>query len=131
MKILVGYDGSNLAKKALKLAQEHAKALNAKIEVIRAIERSSPLDYQYIQKVEQELEWEVRDILNGDNTSCETHLILDSLSVGDQIVNFADRKKVSEVIIGARKRSSSGKVLFGSTTQHVVLNAPCPVVTVK
>jgi len=131
MKIIVGYDGSSHAKKALKLAQKHAKAWNAKIEVIEAITRSNPLDFQYIQKAEQELEEDVREILDGDKTSYETHLVLDNLSAGEQLVNFADRHKVHETIIGARKRSRSGKLLFGSTTQYVVLNAPCPVVTVK
>jgi len=131
MKILVGYDGSNPAKKALKLAQKHAKPWNAKIEVIEAITRSSPLDFHYIQKVEEELEWDVRKILNGDKTLYKTHLFVGTLSAGEQLVNFADRNKVNETIIGARKRSRSGKLFFGSTTQYVVLNAPCPVVTVK
>ena len=131
MKILVGYDGSNLAKKALKLAQKHAKVWDAKIEVVETITRISPLDYQYIQKVEDELEWDVRTILNGDKTPYETHLFVGTLSAGEQLVNFAERNKVNETIVGARKRSRSGKLLFGSTTQYVVLNAPCPVVTVK
>jgi nucleotide-binding universal stress UspA family protein len=40
-------------------------------------------------------------------------------------------KKVDEIYVGARKRSKAGKFLLGSTTQYVVLHAPCPVVTVK
>jgi len=35
MRILVGYDGSNAAKDALKLAQKHAKAFDAKIDVVK------------------------------------------------------------------------------------------------
>ena len=37
MKILVGYDGSNQSKEALRLSQKHAKGLGAKFEVASAI----------------------------------------------------------------------------------------------
>lgn len=35
------------------------------------------------------------------------------------------------VVIGGQNRSPTGKALFGSTTQEVMLNAPCPVTFVR
>lgn len=35
------------------------------------------------------------------------------------------------LIIGGRERSPAGKAFFGSTTQEVLLDAPCPVVFVR
>jgi nucleotide-binding universal stress UspA family protein len=35
------------------------------------------------------------------------------------------------VIIGIVKKSKVGKILFGSTAQYLILNAPCPVLTVR
>jgi len=53
------------------------------------------------------------------------------LEAGEDLVQLADEHKAGEVIIGVRRRSKVGKLIFGSTAQYVVLNAPCPVVTVK
>jgi nucleotide-binding universal stress UspA family protein len=131
MNILVGYNGSNESKEALKLAREHAKELGAKIEIATSIFRIEPMKYYDVQKAEQELEWGVKDILNGDETPYETHLLLNPISVGEQLVKFAETHNIDEIIIGLRKRSNVDKMLFGSTAQYVILNAPCPVVTVK
>ena len=131
MNILVGYDASNEAKDALKLAKNHAKAFGAKIKVVNSVTRNHPLDYSQIQVAEEKLEREIRNQLNGDNNSYETHLLVDSRSTGKNLVWFAELEKIDEIIIGARKRSKVGKLLLGSTAQYVVLHAPCPVVTIK
>ena len=131
MNILVGYDGSNTAKDALKLAQKYAKAYGAKIDVVKSVTRHHPLDHSLIQAAEEELEREIRNQLNGDITSYETRLLISSRSSGENLVWFAELLNVAEIIIGVRKRSKVSKLLMGSTAQHVILNAPCPVVSVK
>jgi hypothetical protein len=42
MKFLVGYDGSNSAKEALKLVTQYAKRFDAMVEVIASIEGDLP-----------------------------------------------------------------------------------------
>jgi len=131
MKILVGYDGSNEAKDALKLAQKHAKAFGAKIEIVKSVTRNHPLNQSLVQATEEKLEWEIRNHFNENNVSYETHLLISSRSTGESLVWFAKLEKTDEIIIGARKRSKVGKLLLGSTSQYVVLHASCPVVTIK
>jgi nucleotide-binding universal stress UspA family protein len=131
MNILLGYDGSNAAKDALKLAQKHAKAFGAKIEVVQSVTRIHPLDHSLIQSAETKLEREIRNQLNGDANNYETHFLVDSHSTGKNLVWFAELEKTDEIIIGARKRSKVGKLLLGSTAQYVILHAPCPVITLK
>jgi nucleotide-binding universal stress UspA family protein len=53
------------------------------------------------------------------------------LQAGEDLVMLAEENKVDEIIIGVRRRSKVGKLLFGSTAQYVILNASCPVVSVK
>jgi nucleotide-binding universal stress UspA family protein len=56
--------------------------------------------------------------------------LISEKSTGKNLVRFAEVIKAERIYIGARKRSKAGKFLTGSTTQSV-LNAPCPVVTIK
>lgn len=47
-----------------------------------------------------------------------------------RVIEYADNVDASYLVIGGRKRSSVGKVLFGSVTQSILLNAECPVLTI-
>jgi nucleotide-binding universal stress UspA family protein len=131
MNILVGYDGSNAAKDALKLAKNYAKAFDAKIIVVKSVTSHHPLDPGIFQAADEKLEREIQNQLNGDITSYETRLLVSSRSSGENLVWFAAQSNVSEIIIGVRKRSKVGKFLLGSTAQYVILHAPCPVVSIK
>lgn len=47
-----------------------------------------------------------------------------------RVLEYADNVDAEYIVVGGRKRSSVGKVLFGSVTQSILLNASSPVVTV-
>ncbi|MWG36279.1 universal stress protein [Halomarina oriensis] len=50
---------------------------------------------------------------------------------GETIVRLAEEFEADLVVVGGRKRSPTGKAVFGSTAQEVILNAPCPVTFVR
>jgi len=50
---------------------------------------------------------------------------------GDEIVELAEDTGADLVVVGGRKRSPTGKAVFGSTAQEVMLSAPCPVTFVR
>ena len=130
MNILVGYDSSNVAKEALVLAMKYAKAFDAKVYVVRSLAQSREMKLEDIQKAEQELE-NIRRSFRDEGIACKTEAIVSSISPGEDLVQFAQENEIDEIVIGVRRRSKVGKLLFGSNAQYIILMAQCPVVAVK
>ena len=131
MKFLVCYDETAEAKKALKVAREHAKIWQAELEVVNAITRVEPLKHSKVKKMEEKMEGEVKETLAEDDPPYEVQLLLTDLTPGEQLVKYAEDQKMDQIFLGIVKKSKVGKFLFGSTAQYVILHAPCPVVTVQ
>jgi len=130
MKILVGYNGTSLGKDLLEIALQHAKAFEGEILVVTSRKGGGKVEPQRIQDAEENLET-AKKYFEENGSACKTHLLVRGFEAGDDIVNFAKEKDVDEIIIGVKSRSKVGKLIFGSTAQAVILQAGCPVVTVK
>jgi nucleotide-binding universal stress UspA family protein len=50
---------------------------------------------------------------------------------GDGITALAEEFDADRILVGGRKRSPTGKAVFGSLAQEVMLSAPCPVTFVR
>ena len=130
MKILVGYDGSNSAKEALDLAKNHAIAFKGEIDVITSMVKGTERERQDMNQAQRGLEY-AEALFKENNISCKTHLLIRGMSSGEDMVELAEENNIDEIIVGVKRRSKVGKLLMGSTAQYVILNAHCPVVTVK
>ena len=130
MKILVGYDGSNVAKEAIEQAVKYAKVLKAEVIIVHSMIGGPEVPRKDFETAENNLSNEKNRLLD-QKIACETILSVRGLEAGEDLVQLAEENKVDEIIIGVRRRSKVGKLLFGSTAQYVILNAPCPVVSVK
>ena len=83
-----------------------------------------------ILKASSELE-DVKRRLEEQELQCEISQLARGLTPGEDLVQFAEEKQIDHIFLGIEKRSRVGKLLLGSTAQYIILNAPCPVTTVK
>jgi nucleotide-binding universal stress UspA family protein len=131
MKILVGFEGSKASIAALKLAAEHVQAFDAQLLLVKSMVGGPEVPKKDFENAESELEYQ-KSRLKDKNIACESLLSVRGLEPGEDLVRLAEEQQVvDEIIVGVKRRSKVGKLVFGSTAQYVILNAPCPVATVK
>ena len=130
MKILVGYKGTDVGKDLMDIAVKHAKAFNGEIEIVTSMVGGDKTDSKEFVNAEKNLA-QAKAYFDDFGVKSQTHLLVRGFEAGEDIVTFAKEKNIDESIIGVRSRSKVGKLLFGSTAQMVILEAHCPVITVK
>lgn len=92
-----------------------------------SVERNDPIDMDEVREIATEIAKEAAADLDVAHEA--KGLVGDPAT---RIVDYAEDHDARYVIVAGRKRSPAGKVIFGSVSQTVLLNADCPVVsTVK
>lgn len=140
MNILVCYDGSKIADKALDAGIELGKCTGGDIHIFTSIQSrdESGEVFEYIRN-DSEKEIIVREkqveeactLVRNAGLECQAHLSNRGKRTGEDIVDAAREMNAEYIVIGVRKRSRMDKMIFGSNVQYVVLKSSCPVVTVN
>ena len=130
MKIMVCYDAADDNSAVLEKATARAKESNAGIHLVSVLIGDDAGTLDSIEPAKKEL-GAAQEKFQANGISCETKVEFGTTAAGESIVEYAVEKGIDEIIIGIQRKSKVGKFLFGSTAQHVILEAPCPVLTVK
>ena len=130
MKIMVGYNGSEVAKAALAQAKSYAKTFDALVHVVTSLEGGSGETIEEISAAAENLKF-AQDYLESDGIRCKTEQLVRGLTPGEDLVKFANENEIDHLFVGIEKKSKTRKMLLGSTAQFVILKAPCPVTSVK
>lgn len=139
--LAVGPDDKNRAEQLAEAVIEVAEPAGATVvvahvftkgEFTRATER---LDFQNDEADPDEVakrHQTVRDIVALLDESPVKYSVRGSIGEhAEEIINLAEKVGADRVVVGGRKRSPTGKAVFGSTAQAVMLDSPCPVTFVR
>jgi nucleotide-binding universal stress UspA family protein len=74
----------------------------------------------------------IRDIVSQFETAGVDYAVRGAIGEhGEAIVKLARDEDVDRVFVSGRRRSPTGKAVFGSTSQDVLFNSPAPVTYVR
>jgi nucleotide-binding universal stress UspA family protein len=137
-KILVGYDGSEGAKKALRAAVDTAKHYGAELHSI-SVEEGLPHYAATVGEVQEakaekngyfaRLNEEAREIAAKEGITLRTKVMAGHEV--ETIVDYAKDHHFDLVVIGFMGHSKIYDRVWGSTSQNITRLVPCTVMVVK
>jgi nucleotide-binding universal stress UspA family protein len=142
--IVVGTDGSDTAKKAVREAAELASRLGASVDIVSAY---APVSNQRLREearqVPEDLQWMVSPREDVDAKLREAEEIVkdagvDSVSVhpregdpADAILDVAEERGSDLIVVGNKGMSGAKRFLLGSVPNKVSHHAPCSVLIIR
>jgi nucleotide-binding universal stress UspA family protein len=138
--ILCAIDFSTLSLKAVEYCLSLAQEAGGRLTLLNAVEWfpdepgwiGSPNVTDYQAQMEEQVRARLEEIVPADvRTWCEVEVVVRSGKAYREILAAAKEKKADLIALGVRGRNPLDIMLFGSTTQHVVRHAECPVLTVS
>ncbi len=129
-KILLSYDGHPSSAKALEVAKHHALTFKARLDIVNVVVREKTDQHEDIEEAEKILA-KAEKGCQRDNIECTTKLVIKGATPAEALLNYAEEKGYDLIIIGIRRTSQLGKLLLGSNAQNIILNAPCPVLSIN
>jgi nucleotide-binding universal stress UspA family protein len=135
-EILVPVNGTEVSESAIPHAFELAEKHDAVVHALCAYNREGgygSLSMESTERREGDLRERAEEIATDVVEQAEAKGIEAVSAVGsgdpaDTILEYVDDNDIDMVVIGARKRSPTGKLLFGSVTQSVILHTDIPIV---
>jgi nucleotide-binding universal stress UspA family protein len=141
--IVVGTDGSDTAKEAVRQATEIASKLGARLYVVSAYEpvASSRLTEER-QEIPEDLQWMVNaredvdatlraasEDIEGEGVEVET--FAREGDPADAILDVAEEQKADLVVVGNKGMTGARRFLLGSVPNKVSHHAPCSVMIIR
>ena len=128
MTVVVGYIPSPQGEAALERAIEEAHIRGSDLVVLNVAHGQAPVEPK---RLHDESAQELEQRLAATGVAHELRRDVRAGDAAENILRVVEELNPELLVIGIRKRSATGKLLFGSTAQRVLLDAPCAVLAVK
>lgn len=100
------------------------------LETVEAAEHTSYSGTDALDVAKKFARTMASDVLGDDVPVDVTAAVADDDDLAEEILDAADREDCDHVFIVGRRRSPTGKVIFGNVAQRVILNFDGPVTVV-
>ncbi|HLF44506.1 MAG TPA: universal stress protein [Acidimicrobiia bacterium] len=130
MSVIVGYLSSDRGKKALDRGIEEAKLRNTGLIVVHSLHGVGKDDDDDVIQSDRELN-DLGDRLKNEGIEFSVHNYIRGNTPAQDIVLAAREFDGELIVIGLHQRTSAGKFLLGSNAHDILMDAPCPVLTVR
>jgi nucleotide-binding universal stress UspA family protein len=128
MSVVVGYIPTPEGEAALSRALEEVRLRGSRLVVLNSSRGDALVDPRYV--------------LPEDATSLEqrlqdagvAHVLLQPMrgkDAAEEVLDAATAHRADLIVIGLRRRTPVGKLILGSSSQRILLEASCPVLAVK
>lgn len=136
-RVLVATDLTPASEKVVTEAVGLARKLDAELSVLyvltdeqlRDMREDFPAEEAYLDKQMARLQSEALDQVQRVGGS-SSDVRVERGEAGDAVHRVSADIGADMIVIGVRNRSRVGKLLLGSATQEILLDAPCPVLGV-
>ncbi len=136
-KILLATDLSEASSAATEEAFVLAGRLDASLLVVSIIDPGSLLlpggrFRARIDQVREHREQAAQSLVErGREAGVPVSFLVWTGDPGDMIISAAEAEHVDMIVVGSHGRGAVGRLFLGSVSEHVVRNAPCPVLVVR
>lgn len=127
--IVVGYVDTPEGRAALRRGVEEAKLRNSRLLVVNSSKEGPQSTSDAIAA--DDVLAQARDELTGLGIDYDVRGLVRGLEVAEDVVDVAHAEQADLLIIGLRRRSPVGKLILGSNSQRILLDADCAVLAVK
>ncbi len=138
--IMVPYDQSEPANRAVDVAIDLAKKYNSEISIIACVVPQIPMDPTFATSYAETLllikknaadavsvlEFRIKDLKLPVKTA-----VLEGVSITDELLSYAESHNVDLIVMGSRGLGGFKKLLLGSVASGVSQHSKCPVLIVK
>jgi nucleotide-binding universal stress UspA family protein len=128
MIIVVGYAPTPPGQAALMAAIDVARRLDGSLVVLNTSRGDAISDPSFAQPTD--LEW-VRTTCAEAGVECDVRQEVRGKEAAEELVELLHEVSADLCVIGLRHRSPIGKMLLGSNAHQILMEAPCPVLSVK
>jgi nucleotide-binding universal stress UspA family protein len=130
MSVVVGYLSSDRGMKALELGIREAKLRNTSLVVVHSLQGGGKDDDEEVIASDRDLA-ALEQTLRSEGVEFSVHNYIRGNEPARDIVEAAREFDGELIVIGLRQRSTAGKFLLGSNAHDILMDAPCPVLTVR